>query len=313
MLIHEGLRVEDITRTRSHLAPIYLTNAAALHWLEQLTLGTRLQGKFEKPQVLWIFGDTDAAEHDAYKFDSSLCRVVDLFLLLTSSLICGARWCRVKKVWTHTYLLNTWYDSIAFFPSLSRCISRSKTCTHSSYSSVCTSLSLWISNWHTCILFENTQHTCIHFENTETKHCPSNLASVTDIYPIQMKTSAGLTWVKPETIFFVSRINPLQLYDAEQVCWVHIFIMSIPRGRMTEELTFAHCWHTHTLTHTHTHTHTHTQRPTIVSRIDRCYKYKRAQDGYISKVSIDLKSILNPPPRPPPAPAPLRYYRGYWA
>ena len=44
------------------------------------------------------------------------------------------------------------------------------------------------------------------------------LASITDIHPIQMKTSAGLTWVKPETIFFVSRINPLQLYDAEQVC-----------------------------------------------------------------------------------------------
>ena len=44
------------------------------------------------------------------------------------------------------------------------------------------------------------------------------LASITDIHPIQMKTSAGLTWVKPEAIFFVSRINPLQLYDAEQVC-----------------------------------------------------------------------------------------------
>ena len=84
MLIHEGLRVEYITRTRAHLAPIYLANAAALHRLEQLTLGTRLQGNFKKPQVLWIFGDTDAAEHDAYKFDSALCRAVDTSMRLCS-------------------------------------------------------------------------------------------------------------------------------------------------------------------------------------------------------------------------------------
>ena len=80
------------------------------------------------------------------------------------------------------------------------------------------------------------------------------LAGITNIYPLQIKTSSGPTWVKPDNIYFVSRIKPLHLFEDVQVSRT---FRTVAVSRILDSIVDM-CTHTSTHTHTLTHSLTHT-------------------------------------------------------